>query len=107
MRDTRKGCAAPKKRGGVGPPEHGVPHPERYRGRATNASRSGVKRKLKMLDLVGAWQLTSSYFVAQETGDRLEIFGAESLGHAVFEPTGRMVVLITSGGRVPAQASSD
>jgi|SRR5579859_278890 len=60
-----------------------------------------------MLNLVGAWRLTSSYFVAQETGDRLEIFGAESLGYAVFEPNGRMLVLMTSGGRAPAESGSD
>ena len=59
------------------------------------------------MNLVGAWRLTSSYFVAQETGDRLEIFGAESLGYAVFEPNGRMLVLMTSGGRAPAESSSD
>ena len=60
-----------------------------------------------MFDLVGVWRLKSSYFIAQETGDRLEIFDQESVGYAVFDPHGRMVVLMTSGGRTPASSSED
>jgi hypothetical protein len=56
-----------------------------------------------MLNLVGAWRLTSSYFVSVETGDRRDILGAEPFGYVVFEPNGRMVVLMTSAGRTPAE----
>ena len=52
-----------------------------------------------MLDLVGAWRLTSAYFVGQETGDRLDLFGPEPFGSVIFAPNGRMIVLITPGGR--------
>jgi hypothetical protein len=60
-----------------------------------------------MLDLVGAWRLTSAYFVAQESGDRLDLLGAEPFGYVVFAPNGRMIMLMTSGGRTPATSSSE
>ena len=55
-----------------------------------------------MLDLVGTWRLTAAYFVAQETGNRLDLFSAKPLGYAVFESNGRMIARLTSGGRTPA-----
>jgi len=60
-----------------------------------------------MSDLVGAWRLTAAYFVAQETGDRVDLFGAEPIGYAVLESNGRMISLLTSNGRTPASSSSD
>ena len=60
-----------------------------------------------MLNLVGAWRLVSGYFVAQDTGDRRDIFGAEPFGRAVFDPNGRMLVLITPAGRSPAESTSE
>jgi hypothetical protein len=60
-----------------------------------------------MLDLVGAWRLTSAYFLAQETGDRLDLLGAAPFGYAIFAPNGRMIGLLTSGGRTPATSSSE
>ncbi len=60
-----------------------------------------------MVNLVGVWQLKSSYFVAQETGERRDIFGADPFGYAVFEPQGRMLVLITSSGRTSAEVTSE
>jgi len=60
-----------------------------------------------MLDLVGAWRLMAAYFVGQETGDRLDLFGPEPFGSVIFAPTGRMIVLITSAGRTPATSSSE
>lgn len=59
------------------------------------------------MDIVGAWRLTAAYFVAQETGDRLEPFGAEPFGYVVFEPTGRMIVLLTSTDRPLASSNAD
>ncbi|MBV9597027.1 MAG: lipocalin-like domain-containing protein [Chloroflexi bacterium] len=52
-----------------------------------------------MLNLVGAWRLTSCYFVAPDTGDRVDVLGAEPFGRVVFEPSGRMVVLMTAAAR--------
>lgn len=60
-----------------------------------------------MMDLVGTWRLKSAYFVAQSTGDRLDVLGAEPFGYAVFEPGGRLIVMITSGARTRAAAVTD
>ena len=60
-----------------------------------------------MLDLVGAWRLTSAYFVAQDTGDRIELLGSEPIDYAVFDPNGRVIALLTSAGRTSAASSSD
>jgi Lipocalin-like domain len=60
-----------------------------------------------MVDLIGTWRLESAYFVAQETGDRLDVLGAEPFGYVIFEPGGRLIVLITSSARTRAAAASD
>lgn len=51
--------------------------------------------------------MKSSYFIAQETGDRLQIFDRESIGYAVFEPHGRMMALMTTSGRIPGSSSAE
>ena len=60
-----------------------------------------------MLNLVGTWRLTSSYFVECETGERCDLFAGDVFGSVVFEPSGRMLVLMTSGSRRPAECDSD
>jgi hypothetical protein len=60
-----------------------------------------------MLNLVGVWRLRAGYFVAQDTGDRHDIFGAEPFGRVVFEPDGRMIVLITPAVRTPSESASE
>ena len=60
-----------------------------------------------MGDLVGAWRLRSAYFVAQRTGNRLDILGAEPFGYVVFEPSGRMIALLTSGVGTRAELATD
>ena len=60
-----------------------------------------------MLNLVGAWRLMSGYFVAQESGERRDIFGPDPFGYAVFEPHGRMLVLITPADRSPAASTAE
>ncbi len=60
-----------------------------------------------MLNLVGAWRLTSSYFVDSGTAECCDMFAGDVFGSAVFESTGRMLVLMTSGSRVPAESDSD
>src|ERR1051326_830414 len=59
------------------------------------------------LNLVGAWRLTASYFVDEQTGQRCEGFNADVFGSAVFDPDGRMMVLMTSGTRTKAASDSD
>jgi hypothetical protein len=60
-----------------------------------------------VLDLVGAWRLKAAYFVAQGTGERLDLFGDAPFGYVVFASNGRMIVLLTSGGRTPAASGDD
>jgi lipocalin-like protein len=60
-----------------------------------------------MLNVVGAWRLRGAYFVAQETGDRLDLLGTEPFGFALIESNGRMMALLTSAGRSPAASTSD
>ena len=60
-----------------------------------------------MVSLVGAWRLRSAYFVAQRTGDRLDVLGAEPFGYVVFESSGRMIALLTSGARSRLAAATD
>jgi hypothetical protein len=59
------------------------------------------------VNLVGAWRLTASYFVDQQTGQRCDGFDADVFGSALFDRTGRMTVLITSGARTKADTDSD
>jgi hypothetical protein len=60
-----------------------------------------------VVDLVGTWRLKSAYFVAQRTGNRLDLLGAEPFGYAVFESHGRMIGILTSGARERAASASD
>ena len=60
-----------------------------------------------MLDFVGAWRLTSCYFAVPETGERRDILGADPFGYVVFEPSGRMLVLMTSAARPSGQSSPE
>ena len=69
-----------------------------------HASKRGVQL---VVDLIGTWRLKSAYFVAQSTGDRLDVLGAEPFGYAVFEPTGRMISLLTAGARTRAASATD
>jgi hypothetical protein len=59
-----------------------------------------------MVNLVGVWRLKSIAFVAQETGERVDFYGADPFGYMVFDPTDRMLVLMTAGGRTPAESAS-
>jgi hypothetical protein len=59
------------------------------------------------VDLAGTWRLTSAYFVAPETGDRLDVLGAEPFGYAMFESSGRMMSILTSGAGTRASSVGD
>lgn len=60
-----------------------------------------------MVDLVGTWRLKSAYFVAEGTGDRLDVLGVEPFGRAVSEPSGRMIAILTSAARTRAASAPD
>jgi len=59
------------------------------------------------VDLIGTWRLKSAYFVAQGTGDRLDVLGAEPFGYAVFESSGRMISILTSSAGTRAALATD
>jgi len=59
------------------------------------------------LNLVGAWRLTSSYFVECESGKRCGAFANDVFGSVVFEPNGRMLVLMTSGDRQQPESDAE
>jgi hypothetical protein len=61
-------------------------------------------RMTSTLNLVGAWRLTSSYFVDEQTNGA--DFHADVFGSAVFD-RGRMTVLMTSGARTRAESDSE
>lgn len=59
------------------------------------------------MDLVGAWRLDSAYFVAQSTGDRVDILGANPFGFFILEPSGRMIAILTSDAHTREAAAGD
>lgn len=59
------------------------------------------------MDVVGTWRLESAYFIAQGTGDRVDILGANPFGFAIFEPSGRMIAILTSDADARMTASED
>lgn len=59
------------------------------------------------MDLVGTWRLDSAYFMAQTTGDRVDILGANPSGYFMLEPSGRMITLMTSDARTRDAAAGD
>jgi lipocalin-like protein len=65
------------------------------------------RRAQLMVDLVGAWRLTSAYFVAEGSGERLDALGDEPFGSMVFEPGGRMIGLATAGASTRAASATD
>jgi len=70
-------------------------------------SRICVGKCPTMWSCAGAWRLRATWFVDQQTGDRCAEFDADVFGSAVFDPNGRMTVLITSGARTKAESDSD
>lgn len=54
--------------------------------------------------LTGACRLTAAYVVIQGTSERRDLYGARPRGFAVFEPNGRLMALLMSSGRQPADS---
>ena len=59
------------------------------------------------LDLIGAWRLVGAYVVDQESGNRLDTYGAEPFGVAVFEANGRMIAMLIASDRSPIASEAD
>ena len=58
-------------------------------------------------NLVGVWRLKSAVIIDQESGERTEMYGANVLGRAIFEATGRMIVMLVPSGRSHADSDAD
>ncbi len=59
------------------------------------------------MDLVGTWRFDSAYFMAQRTGDRVDILGANPFGFFTLGPSGRMIAILTSDARTRKSAAGD
>jgi hypothetical protein len=57
--------------------------------------------------LIGTWRLLAVYVIIQETGERAEIFGSDPRGCIIVAPGGRMMSLMTTGGRTRAGSEAD
>jgi Lipocalin-like domain len=68
---------------------------------------SPIEERQLIMDLVGSWRLDSAYFIAQRTGDRVDILGANPFGFFILEPSGRMITILTSDARTRAAAAGD
>lgn len=61
----------------------------------------------RMPDLVGVWRLVGGYAIAQESSERVELFGNDPIGYAVFEPGGRMMVIAAASDRIPGVSTPE
>jgi Lipocalin-like domain len=59
------------------------------------------------MDLVGTWQLDSAYFIAQKSGDRVDLLGANPFGFFILDANGRLIVLMTSDVRAREAETGD
>ncbi|HEV2335228.1 MAG TPA: lipocalin-like domain-containing protein, partial [Stellaceae bacterium] len=56
---------------------------------------------------VGVWRLVGGYAIAQESSERVELFGNDPIGYAVFEPGGRMMVIAAASDRIPGVSTPE
>ena len=59
------------------------------------------------MDLVGTWRLKCAYFMAQRTGERVDVLGANPFGFVIIEPGGRMIAILTSDAATRATTADD
>jgi Lipocalin-like domain len=57
--------------------------------------------------LVGIWKLVSYDVEFQATGERKPMYGKNPTGYLIFASEGRMMGLITAGGRKPGETDQD
>jgi hypothetical protein len=50
-------------------------------------------------EILGVWRLVSAKVQIEETGEELDVHGENPCGYAIFEPSGRMMVIVTPSGR--------
>jgi lipocalin-like protein len=60
-----------------------------------------------MLDPVGVWCFVAGYAIAEDTGERIDLYGADPRGYGIFERGGRMMALLEAGGRVAGQTEAE
>ena len=58
-------------------------------------------------DLIGTWKLISLQFVASDTGECRDMYGADPLGYIFITPDKRMMTVITSNGRTASDSEAD
>lgn len=51
--------------------------------------------------LLGSWKLISAPVRMEDTGEVIEPLGPDPRGYVIFAPNGRMMVILTAGGRSP------
>ena len=57
--------------------------------------------------LLGAWKLISAPVRMEDTGEVTEPLGPNPRGFAIFAPNGRMMVVLTAGGRAPPTSDAE
>jgi lipocalin-like protein len=60
-----------------------------------------------MLDPVGVWRFVAGYAIAEDTGERIDLYGADPRGYGLFDPGGRMIMLLEATGRVAGQTEAE
>src|SRR4051794_41482551 len=49
--------------------------------------------------LLGSWKLISIQFKASDNGEVIDLYGPDPIGFCLFDPGGRMMVVITPSGK--------
>jgi hypothetical protein len=57
--------------------------------------------------ITGTWRLTSIRFEYADTGEQIDMYGANPLGFLVLTEDGRMMALVTSADRAPPSTDAD
>lgn len=57
--------------------------------------------------LVGTWKLKSYIIEDKKTGEHHQVLGPDPNGCLIFTPDGRLMVLITEGGREPVRTDAE
>jgi hypothetical protein len=60
-----------------------------------------------MLNPVGVWRFIAGYAIAEETGERTDLYGAEPRGYAIFDAGGRMMGMLEASGRVAGDSETE
>jgi hypothetical protein len=58
-------------------------------------------------DFVGVWRFVAGYAVEAGSGQRLDLFGPNPRGIAIFEPSGRMMVILEGSNRCAGNSNDE